>query len=364
MPSIEKKRARDRRSQQRLRDRKQAKVSELEERVQFCREHHQAYNTQDAYLREIKGLRQQNMALAQRQDLLRSLVMSWDDLEPDASADFNRPFVGGSATADAMQTITQSPMTTTTPSAADTSVEHSETTALGLRRLQSDSTPPSASSTTSTTPPPWSVLPPHDDDWSDMESVVGCFWLGYPDLIRDCPDTPDSPLDILFGSKVNPLADMIYKNSQRRPLREPERMATGWMSYHLARWLINPCPATFERLPPFMRPVGDQLAIPHPVALNLVPWPTARLNLIRLWPRYRSTSRDMIALMACCLRVRWPWGEGVLERDEDNALVLREGFKRMITGSEDGWTITRDFVDQYPDIFVGMHLDSILYKFI
>lgn len=210
--------------------------------------------------------------------------------------------------------------------------------------------------------PDWSRIPPHDDDYDHPETVVGCGWFQYPELIRPCPDTPHSPLDILYGSKLNPLADMIHDVGERRPFREPERLAAGWIAYLITRWVCAPSPTTYGALPGFLRPVREQLDTPHPVALDMVPWPKVRVALIRDWARYRDNYSDFFGLLACCIRIRWPWGESVLERAADNTLVMRDDFYETFT-SDSGWTITREFVDQYPKLFAGVDVDSILYRF-
>lgn len=350
MPSVEKKRARDRRSQQRLRDKKEARIAELEKLVAHCKENHLAYSTQDAYSREVNALRHQNKSLLQRQDMLRSMVMSWHEPDLDVSPEYKPARAAFSVPFNGTESNNASPIATPDKDAATSDT-----------RVWSQSTEPE--SVQSNKPPAWSLIPPHDDDFSNLETAVGCIWFNYPDMIKDCPDTPHSPLDLLYGSKLNPLADMIYSMGKRRPLREPERLATGWIAYHLTRWICAPSPATYGNMPLFLRPVGEQLELPHPVALNLVPWPKVRCALIRQWPKYRDNYPNFFGLFACCIRVRWPWGEDTLERSSDNSLVIREEFYKTFT-SESGWTITREFVDEYPDIFAGVHLDSILYKFI
>ncbi|TQV93251.1 hypothetical protein IF1G_07829 [Cordyceps javanica] len=357
MPSMEKKRARDRRSQQSLRDRKQMRIDELEGLVAQCKERHQAYDALDAYAREMSALRQQNRSLVQRQELLKSLVLSWG--EPGLVVAAEGEWTGGNPPA-----LGHPPCIRTTPAQTggatavyNAAQPHAEIARQPKTLVASDGARPPPP------PPSWSLIPPHDDDFSNLETLAGCPWFGHAELIRGCPDTPHSPLDILYGSRLNPLADMIYSTSNRRPFREPERLATGWMAYLFTRWVCNPCPATYGRMPSFLRPVGAQLEITHPMVLNLVPWPAVRIALIRAWPRYRDNYRDFFGLFACCIRIRWPWGDNVLERASDNTLVMRDDFYKILM-SESGWMVTKDFVDQYPALFAGINVASILYEFL
>ncbi|OAA53229.1 hypothetical protein ISF_08961 [Cordyceps fumosorosea ARSEF 2679] len=387
MPSMDKKRARDRRSQQSLRDRKQKRITELEGLVARCKERHQgrdqdqdqAYNSHDAYAREISALRQQNKALVQRQELLKSLVLSWDEPDPItvvATAAEDRwtgtatlPPLGDEDHVACLRAASTAARTGAGGSAGCNNLPPPHTETSSHPRSETETLPiasalaTSSSSSSSPPPPPWSRIPPHDDDFSNLETLAGCPWFGHASLIQSCPDTPHSPLDILYGSTLNPLADMIHRNSNRRPFRELERLATGWLAYLFTRWVCNPCPETYRRMPSFLRPVKEQLEIVHPMVLNMVPWSRVRVALIRAWPQYRDNYRDFFGLFACCIRIRWPWGEHVLERAADNTLVMRQDFYETLM-SERGWMVTRDFVDQYPALFAGVHVESILYNFI
>ncbi|KAJ6787092.1 hypothetical protein PWT90_10496 [Aphanocladium album] len=346
MPSIEKKRARDRRAQQGLRDRKQKRIAELEELVAQCKERHQTPTAHDSYEREISALRYMNHSLVQRQQLLKSLVLSWDHPDPDA-APYHRGAMATQIPHGNAPSVRSEAYSDHGASAGDATAHSSEPLIAS----------PEA------TPPLWSRIPPNDDDFTNPETQMGFPWLGRPELIKDCPDVPHSPLDILYGSKLNSLADMIYNRTNRRPFREPERLATGWVSYLYTRWVCKPCPQTYNRLPSFLRPIKGQLDIAHPMVLDLVPWPQVRLALIRAWPQYQENQQDLFGLLACSLRIRWPWGEHVLERASDNSLVMRDDFYESLM-SETGWTVMKDFVDQYPALFVDVHVESILYKFI
>ncbi|OOF89887.1 hypothetical protein ASPCADRAFT_135618 [Aspergillus carbonarius ITEM 5010] len=179
-----------------------------------------------------------------------------------------------------------------------------------------------------------------------------------PTTITNCPPTPH-PLDLLYGTHTNPLAHAIYTSSRRRPLRDPERLAFGWLSYHYAKWLFSPSPTTFSHLPSFLHPVPEQLTTPHPACLDLLIWPEIRINLIREWGSYAGQKDDLFGFLACCLKVRWPWGEAVLERDAGNELVVRREFVERFMSVE-GWGITREFVGVYPGVVRGVNIERVL----
>jgi predicted nucleic acid-binding Zn-ribbon protein len=78
LASAARKRARDRRAQQTLRDKKLRYTAKLEMQVAHCEQYHDEKGVQ--HLRElVEDLRKQNEALVARQKALRALVSSWDE---------------------------------------------------------------------------------------------------------------------------------------------------------------------------------------------------------------------------------------------------------------------------------------------
>lgn len=83
------------------------------------------------------------------------------------------------------------------------------------------------------------------------------------------------------------------------------------------------------------------------------------MTLIREWEVYSRQRDDLFGFLACCLKVRWPWGESILERDERNELVIKKRFHEMIMCKE-GWGITREFVGVWPDVVRGVDVGEVL----
>ncbi|PYH88135.1 hypothetical protein BO71DRAFT_488993, partial [Aspergillus ellipticus CBS 707.79] len=77
LSAAEKKRLRDRRAQQALRNKKLKHTTQLEDKVAHCERYHDD-STAQHLLQVIEGLQQQNELLRQRQDSLKALVGSWD----------------------------------------------------------------------------------------------------------------------------------------------------------------------------------------------------------------------------------------------------------------------------------------------
>ncbi|KAJ5104097.1 hypothetical protein N7532_004626 [Penicillium argentinense] len=354
LSSAERKRVRDRRAQQTLRNKKLRHTVELEVQVAHCEQYHNEKGVQHL-LAVIESLRKQNEALVARQRALRSMVNSWDErLEQTTLCD--SPTAHGQ---------TNGEPRLSTPLGYHTFPEPLDgaTCSLSLNNL-----PTSVVSPLQQSPKhhkindnvDWNKLPLYSDDFSRLRTVTFP-WFAHIEQITPCPDTPESPLDLLYGSNTNPLANMIHMALERRPCRDPERLAMGWIVYHFSRWVIAPSPRTYENLPRFLRPVKDQLQIEHPIALSCVPWPSLRSNMIRQWQLYENNRDDFFGLFACCIKIRWPWGVKVLERNEENEIRIKPAFYQTFM-KEEGWGITQEFINEHPNLMVGIDVSSLLFN--
>ncbi|RAK82553.1 bZIP transcription factor [Aspergillus fijiensis CBS 313.89] len=351
LSSAEKKRLRDRRAQQNSRSKKlqylshlEDRIARLEEQVAHCRQQHTDEGAQQRS-EEIETLRRQNASLLARQRQLKSLLQSWDIdalTSPEA-------LTGPAYTPEAPEVENQRPPILSPPPPIAVSrslIDPLEATTINYAH---DSTNPLE--------PLWKRIPLTNDD----PSAPYMTWVAYQEQIRASPDSPASPLDLLYGSKTNVLADLVYRTTKRRPLRDPERLACGWLAYHLLKWMYSPSPSRFARLPTFMHPNPDQINIPHLGSIDLMIWPQIRSNLIRRWQIYEGQRDDLFGFLACCLKVRWPWGESILERDDQDQLRIRRSFYETFMTIE-GWGLTPDVIRSYPSILTGVDLQSIVYE--
>ena len=71
-----------------------------------------------------------------------------------------------------------------------------------------------------------------------------------------------------------------------------------------------------------------QLQRVHPLTLDMLIWPQMRTNLVRLWEKYDFA--ELMGFFSCCVKVRWPWGVDVLERDEDDNLRMKSEFLEVV----------------------------------
>lgn len=362
MSAVEKKRLRDRRAQQAMRDKRLRHITQLEQKAAHCDKYHNDQKVQNL-IHEIELLRKQTEVLARRQARLKCLVQSWD--EDEVYSNFNHTAGVADHGHGINMTLYESiePMGTTIPQNtpilndidfsninddSTTSPSHTATSTM----LQSNIPLPTFHDMIAEPCPSWCLLPLNDDNFSDPCSV-STPWFADPGDISRSTNTP-SPLDLLYGSKTNPLADKIHTALRRRAFQEPERLAIGWTLYHVTKWLVSPNPTTYSKIPDFLKPVWGQIQTIHPMCLDFIPWPRVRLNLIQKWGVYRLQKEDLFAALTSGTRIRWPREENILQQSEENGLVIRQSFYDTFM-CEQGWGLRQSFIKSYPDVIAGVN---------
>ncbi|KAL4861632.1 hypothetical protein BDV12DRAFT_179966 [Aspergillus spectabilis] len=350
----EKKRIRDRRAQQNLRDKRLRHIKGLEDRVAYCEQHHASQWLQEL-LDKVQHLEAENQLLRARHAQIHALTSATDS--SPASASLALPAIAGHlvvATASSSSSPPVSaladPAAILTPSTNPLPPGATDTTTILFPNL-----PPLAAP--SLLGPAWSLLPPNDDSDKSL-GAASCPWLANRELVAACPPEPD-PLDLLHGTRENFLSNAIYRSLRDWLCCDPERLAMGWMIYVWSRWRVLPTPETFALLPEWLRPVVGQLQQTHPSCLDQCVWPQLRINMIRYLEPHQVP--ETIDLLACCLKVRWRWGEDVLERDARDKLRIRAEFRETFL-SEEGWGLTRDFFGCFPLLVQGLDQSKLLYN--
>ncbi|KAI2632217.1 hypothetical protein GGR54DRAFT_24886 [Hypoxylon sp. NC1633] len=353
-----KKRARDRRAQQNLRDKRLAHVDALEQRIVALEGELQILQ-QTCY-----GLRRENEVLLGRHEYVRHIVTSWNphnshELGPyDTARDPPLGAVGSTP-----QTIAIRPGQSGIGADNDRktgSTTHPDThqvPSVDARTPTTQVSQPSPGPLGGLTLPQWNMIPAHVEG---DRVVTDCFsiCLKRPDLVRASPENPQ-PVEFLFGSKTNFLANVMHDLTRHWPCRDPERLAMGWLSYHLVRWISAPSEERFSRLQDFQKPVDEQLCQSHPYFADFALWPTFRANLIKHQHTYEI--EDVIGLTTCCLKVRWPWNKPFLEPGDDGQLAILPDFYNTFTRLE-GWGLTKEFSNKYPELIAGLDPALIHYE--
>ncbi|KAH7471844.1 hypothetical protein FOMA001_g13289 [Fusarium oxysporum f. sp. matthiolae] len=332
--SLSKKRARDLRAQNNLRQRRAAHIATLEERVT---------NLQDELSRvraAYTSLQKENQVFRARQKQAFDLVEAWAN--EDATLVAN-PQVYHSLVI---------PNSSIWPKTRGQSLARGSNSAATNSYLGSFSSQPSCSQ-------PWTQTPAHSDN--DI-IAADCFNSLFQSrhLAVQSPDVPQ-PIELLFGSRTNFLANTLHQLTREWPCRDPERLACGWLAYHMIKWMMQPTEASFSRLVDFQKPVLDQIQCTHPFFVDFMVWPALRTCLVNTHRDYCKD--DFVGMMGCCQKVRWPWNKPILLPDDDGKLVFDADFYRTFT-SLDGWGLTQEFIDKFPRITEYLDASQIQYKFV
>ncbi|KAI9036895.1 bZIP transcription factor [Aspergillus affinis] len=379
--SSEKKRLRDRRAQQNMRQKKENLIKSLEDKVEFCERHHTGGSIQE-YMETIESLRRENEALRDEIQSLKAVPSFLpDDSQFPTSSSITGPIqlFGDLDHPEKTHSSQETSSTQTSETSWDLAPigpgEQGRLLGQVLSHLSNSSflAPPLISDEALHFPrasfPDLAQTIPNSDPISCLVPISSygdnafllpghCPWLSYPELIAGCSPLP-SPLDILHGTKHNFLADQINQRMRLRRVLDPECLGFGWLCYLFSKWRTTPNPTTFARLPPFMHPVVAQFQRGYPNALDLPVWPQLRRNLIKNWRRYDYF--ELVGYLSCCARVRWPFAEPILERDASDNLQIRQDFLDTVT-RESGWGLASEFIEKYPELLEGMDVEAVRFR--
>ncbi|KAE8166060.1 hypothetical protein BDV40DRAFT_256739 [Aspergillus tamarii] len=384
--SSERKRLRDRRAQQNLREKRENRMRALEERVAYCEKNHGNELIQSCML-TVDSVRRENELLLARQEHLRRLFQSWDvqgngatgarltlsstymasnplpvPTTPICSPGDETVLVGreihtlpgwsvngidsaqlGSAT----DGLTAPSMTSTWPVGSDSPASPSP---MIEAFLMPDMHPtPGPDTCPLITSKEYNLMTAHSRRWSG--------WLALSDTIANLPLLA-SPLELLHGSRRNWLADQVNRLLRRLSIREPDRFALSWIMYVFVRWRANPNPLAFANMPSFLQPVAWQVRHDQHPEMIFFLWPQLRVNVLEHWDTIDILELYRYAISAC--RVRWPSSQSIWDwDDDDNMFVKPEFFQTFMDRS--GWGFTSIFLDKYPQLMKGLDVEHIRY---
>ncbi|KAI0467758.1 hypothetical protein F4859DRAFT_492581 [Xylaria cf. heliscus] len=361
--SLSKKRARDRRAQRNLRKKRDAHIHGLEQRI--------ADLEKELYClrQECHGLRCENETLKGQQSLVRRFVNSWNDhvssVQAPVTTSEGSPAHSPSGTADAVRT----PDSDGTSLDGGSSRETKPYSPITLPIIPTNIIPTvpqipgyvgrkQRSTIKGLTSPRWNITPAHLDTDIILTDVCA-ICLRLPEVAQNAPEIP-RPIELLYGSKTNLLAHAISASLRQWRCRDPERLAVGWLTYRLMKWVSQPSERQFSLLQEFQHPVNEQLCTPHPYFMDYIVWPRLRINLIKTCHIYDP--RDVLGMLICCMKVRWPWNETILEPADGGEFVFRAGFRETFMKLE-GWGLTKEFLDRFPLLAQDLDITSMLYNF-
>lgn len=113
------------------------------------------------------------------------------------------------------------------------------------------------------------------------------------------------------------------------------------------RWLLSPTEATYNTLPVHLRPTILQLTMPHPMWLDIMPWPQGRDQLIA--HMHWETEQEKFRLLHNqTLSVNWPRPlADILISDSNNEIALNPLFEAHIRNVEN-YSWGKQLVEAFP----------------
>lgn len=210
-------------------------------------------------------------------------------------------------------------------------------------------------------PPAWSVIPMRISTTADRHYQP---WDRDMGAILDAADEP-SPLELVFGSSTNFLANEVHVTLKHFFAGAAERLSIGIMIYSYVKWRTKPSPERFNRLPEFIRPVPEQAEMPHPGCLDIMFWSRLRANIVKNHDKYDP---DRVMRKYCsCVRLRWSRDRDMLIPREDCDAGVGEPRETHKLNPEfyarytdlSNWGLTAEFQRVYPELLEGMDWESI-----
>lgn len=170
------------------------------------------------------------------------------------------------------------------------------------------------------------------------------------------PDYPDFYSMYSPGSVCHPVSAFFIDVLEKFPdvCTLPERVAVFYVMFLMLRWSVCPSQACYERLPEYMKPVPEQLDIPHVQYADYLPWQHLRKHLCL--NEKEVNFGDFFVPYCATLSLNWPFPDdhvlvpGPSERDEGRRdLIMNPEFEDHLRKLEN-WSLGNDFKNVFPHL--------------
>lgn len=114
------------------------------------------------------------------------------------------------------------------------------------------------------------------------------------------------------------------------------------------QFYIYPCEATFNDLPPVLRPLRKQYTIPHAAGLDICHVPVLKDYLFSNWDKYDTLLTKLVANQEC----NWPYSNSACfqpERNELEAMTMSQAFLEHIRNLNN-YTLGPNILAQVPQL--------------
>lgn len=164
--------------------------------------------------------------------------------------------------------------------------------------------------------PQWSVMVVHTEFDGTAQGFLSCFLRQLRQQIAQGRDRiqmlgEHAHMGRLFDQHDFEAAPTLSKwaarlaHSIKRTNYNMAVFASMHLFWLLARWMINPSLDHFEATPEWMRPVPNQLFMPHPMMVGFVIWPALREHVVQYPSMHLKVNwlLDVVDTITC----HWPF---------------------------------------------------------
>ncbi|KAK1763982.1 hypothetical protein QBC33DRAFT_572924 [Phialemonium atrogriseum] len=222
---------------------------------------------------------------------------------------------------------------------------------------------PTPCSTAMANTPPYvpqiaTVLPSHFPSTCPLDEILLDFLSSRRDMLSkgvslESVAGPEKPtVKALFTAElatpVHPLSGIMSRVLSTFPcVGEPEKLAFFYLMCQTMRWQISPTKENYFAMPTWLRPTVTQIAVPHAIWIDNIPWPSVRDVLIENADKYPF--EVFSEQYSQRVTVNWPFDVLDAVSDLDNEAVLHSIFEKHIRNLKN-WTVSAEFRGCFPEV--------------
>ncbi|ETS77957.1 hypothetical protein PFICI_10019 [Pestalotiopsis fici W106-1] len=329
---LHRKRARDRKSQQAMRDRQRGLIQSLTERVDFLT------RTLDGTLKDVGLLESKVITLEAENAQLRAQNAAWQlgllgRAEPTETVALK-----------SLEPWTIPPRNSPPCCIADNIVQNF---ILSKRAEMASVRPNEIHGSTRLKPNPASLLSKQHGTVDEVSNVVA-------DLVRSYPEIESLPKQVA----VFYIMGLLSKVSARKSASSSS--CDSRLTYN--KWLIYLDKESWDLMPEWLRPTECQLSTVHAAWVDRIPWPKARNYLVQ---HSDITLDDFASTYSSSFQIKWDFDPSHVlitidsNKDEPKQVLFNPVFESEIRQLKN-WTVEETFRQRFPEIATLIDKDTIL----
>lgn len=308
---IERKRARDRRSQQAKRDRAKKKLLNLTEQVEVLKE---TLSEQNDHTRSVDILTARVTAENKQLQLQNS------SLRLALSGQMNSEALVEPIDTTIQVPLWRIPLSNTAPTNYSDSIWQGVVTNERVRTIMYDPVRPA----TPQSPKPFDYSQP-------------------PDLCA-LVDKSSRSMDEIS----NAVCDVVRRTPQVEALTT--QVAVTYNLIMVLRWQVQLDEESWNQIPEWLRPIQIQMMVPHGAWIDFMPWPKMRKYLIE--HQEVTLVEDMAGIYSSSLRIKWPYDPGhvLLPADVSSGRIVPNPIYSDHIRQLSNWTVDEPFRSTFPKL--------------